>query len=320
MIVPGKDGENHAMFHCGVYVNWRLGVKALSATTVKVAKLPAGLKFTAKDIVDSKTKEVTVHANSIYGVPTKHGEYNVQITVTTAGKKTVEYDVLMIARTLDAWAVGQFDGGLAVSETVGGTASLTVAEGNGKISGKFVCQDGKTWTISAPYFTKYEYDDEKEMGKFYATLTFKCGKEEVTQDMIIVDPGEFTIGEPNVAILGDLCAGELLQTFWKFQVWKDFGKVINKKQLRLTDVDGTLDLTFSSNGSVKIALAHYNGYKATCSTTLIPVEMPDSNGSFHALVYFCFPENRSKGWSGVCSELYLKWDGSKGAFEEIEDD
>jgi len=239
----------------------------------------------------------------------------VQITVTTAGKKSFDYDVLMIVHTLDAWAAGQFDGGLVVSESVGGTASLTVAE-SGKISGKFVCQDGKTWTISAPYFSNYEYDDKKGMGLFHATLTFKCGKEEVVQDMIIVDPGEYTIGEPNVTILGDLCKGELLQTFWKFQVWKDVGKEINKKQFRLVEVDGTLDLTFSSNGAVKLALAYYDGYKATCSTTLIPVEMPDSNGSFHALVYFCFPANPGKGWPGGFSELYLKWDGTKGTFED----
>ena len=317
VLMPGEG--NYADFHCGVYVNWHLGIKALSQTTVKVSKLPAGLKFTAKDIVDSKTKEVTVKANSIYGVPTKYGENNVTITVTTAGKASFVYNVFMIVRTLDAWAYGQFEGGLVNMKTeVGGIASVTVTE-TGKISGKYICQDGKTWTISAPHFDYYEYDDEEEVGAYYATLTFKSGKEEVVQDMMVWDPKEYTIGEPCLGISGDLCNGELLPTFWKAEIWKDVGKKINKTQLYVDLDPGTIDMTFSANGSVKVAL-NYFGYKATCTTTLIPVEMPDpdKNGSFNATLVACFPANPSKGWPGAADSFDLKWDGSK--FEVDEDE
>lgn len=60
----------------------------LPADKVKsVSGLPAGLKFTAKDIVDSKTKEVVVYAGSIYGTPTKAAKYVVKFTGAISGKK-----------------------------------------------------------------------------------------------------------------------------------------------------------------------------------------------------------------------------------------
>ena len=52
------------------------------ATGCTVSGLPAGMKWTAKDIVDLKTKEVTVPANSVYGVPTTPGNYTVYFTKT----------------------------------------------------------------------------------------------------------------------------------------------------------------------------------------------------------------------------------------------
>ena len=83
---------------CGVAMNWQLAAEALSATTIKVAGLPSGLKFTAKDILKKGSKtEVDVPANTIYGAPTaasktdKNGNVTpskVVFTVTTAGKST----------------------------------------------------------------------------------------------------------------------------------------------------------------------------------------------------------------------------------------
>lgn len=71
-----------------------------SLPTVKVAGLPSGLKFTAKDILkkDSKT-EVDIPANTIYGTPTKGGVYNATVTVTTAGKASVIRAIKFIIRT-----------------------------------------------------------------------------------------------------------------------------------------------------------------------------------------------------------------------------
>ena len=70
-----------------------------SLPTVKVAGLPAGLKFTAKDIFKNGSKtEVEVPANTIYGTPTKSGVYTVGATATTAGKKTATCSQTVIVR------------------------------------------------------------------------------------------------------------------------------------------------------------------------------------------------------------------------------
>ncbi|MDY5940755.1 MAG: InlB B-repeat-containing protein, partial [Eubacteriales bacterium] len=71
----------------------------ISLPTVKVTGLPAGLKFTAKDVFKNGSKtEVEVPANTIYGTPTKSGVYTVVATVTTAGKKTATCSQTVIVR------------------------------------------------------------------------------------------------------------------------------------------------------------------------------------------------------------------------------
>ncbi|MBQ3808461.1 MAG: RHS repeat protein, partial [Kiritimatiellae bacterium] len=82
---------------CGVALSWQLEASALSATTVKVAGLPAGLKFDAK-------------SSAISGAPTAAKTSDVKITVTTAGKSSVVYLVKLTVDPLPAWAVGSFEG------------------------------------------------------------------------------------------------------------------------------------------------------------------------------------------------------------------
>ncbi|MBR3923238.1 MAG: InlB B-repeat-containing protein, partial [Kiritimatiellae bacterium] len=70
-----------------------------SLPTVKVTGLPAGLKFTTKDVLKKGSKtEVEYPANTIYGTPTKSGVYTVVATVTTAGKKTAICSQTIIVR------------------------------------------------------------------------------------------------------------------------------------------------------------------------------------------------------------------------------
>ncbi|MBO4709996.1 MAG: hypothetical protein J5727_09495, partial [Kiritimatiellae bacterium] len=97
----------------GVYLQWPVAADALSQTTVKVAGLPSGLKFTAKDILKKGSKtEVDIPANTIYGAPTaasktdKNGvkPSDVKITVTTAGKSSVTYLVKLTVDPLPDWA------------------------------------------------------------------------------------------------------------------------------------------------------------------------------------------------------------------------
>ena len=52
------------------------------ASGCTVSGLPAGMKWTAKDVVDSRTKEVVVPANTVYGAPTVPGKYTVYFTKT----------------------------------------------------------------------------------------------------------------------------------------------------------------------------------------------------------------------------------------------
>ena len=164
----------------GVALSWPVAADALTATTINVSGLPAGLKFTAKDILKKGSKdEVEIPANTIYGAPTAASAIDkktglpkpseVKITVTTAGKSSVTYLVKLTVDPLPAWAVGAFEG--AVEEGTGngesafaeasaaalaladksadkrGTATLTIAA-TGKIAGKFSL-GGTNWTFKA---------------------------------------------------------------------------------------------------------------------------------------------------------------------------
>lgn len=143
---------------CGVNLEWPVAVSAMSATSVKVTGLPSGLKFTSKEVVDSKTKRVLAHANSIYGAPSAASKANamtgevapsqVKVAVTTAGKTTVEYAMAITVEALPAWAVGNFEGYAGASDTsCAGPVSMSVSS-SGKISGK-VALGGTNWTFKS---------------------------------------------------------------------------------------------------------------------------------------------------------------------------
>ena len=160
---------------CGVAMGWRLEADALSDTTIKLTGLPAGLKFTAKDVVDSKTKQVVVPANTIYGAPSaaskkdKNGSVTpsvVKITVTTAGKSTADYEIALVVDPIPAWAVGSFEG--PVQDFGIATMSVTAA---GKISGKIAC-DGTNWTFKADSFAA-----DSSSTNFSVVATATAGKE-----------------------------------------------------------------------------------------------------------------------------------------------
>ena len=104
-----------------------------SLPTVKVAGLPSGLKFTAKDILkkDSKT-EVEIPANTIYGTPAKGGVYNATVTVTTAGKASAVRAVKFVIRTAGDYV-----------------ADADWDPVQGKVTGVGVYQAGKKVTLKA---------------------------------------------------------------------------------------------------------------------------------------------------------------------------
>ena len=309
-IVLSDKVELDEPLRCGVYIVWPIWAEALSATTVKVSGLPSGLKFTTKEILDAH-KDPIVPANSIYGVPTKAGSYTVKITVTTAGKNSFNYAVQGDVIPLDRWAVGQFEGSGGF-EFFPGPVSLTVAE-NGKISGKYTSLDGSVWTLSAPYF--YDYDGENFA--YHATITCKSGKKEWLEELTIAEP-DSPMGAVAATMSGDLDYMDLYQTSWKHDEWKAAGKDINKAVFTYDDggsSDGeySVRLTFKADGSVKTA-GVWGSYKPSGSSTLVPLAMPNGDGSFPAFVSVCFPQNEKKNFSGYFEDVFLWWSGTEKAF------
>ena len=78
-------------------------------------------------------------------------------------------------------------------------------------------------------------------------------------------------------------------------------------------------LTFKADGSVKTKGVFTNSsgwsYTATGSSTLVPLAMPDENGSFRAFVNVYFPRNEKKNFnSGYFETVYLFWDGTAKEF------
>ncbi len=146
---------------CGVALRWSLAASALSGAAVKVAGLPAGLKFTAKDIMKKGSKtEVDIPANTIYGAPSAASKVDkkkgvvpseVKITVTTGEKSSVTYLLRLTVDPLPAWAVGGFEGFVGgTGNGEWGTASMSVTAA-GKISGK-IASYGTNWTFKADSF------------------------------------------------------------------------------------------------------------------------------------------------------------------------
>ena len=222
----------------------------LCETKVKVAGRPSGLRFTDKPVtskIGSGKTAVTVTnvpAYTIYGAPTaasktdaKTGEVKpsvVKVTLTTASKAKVVYEIDVTVDALPAWAVGTFDGvafgvgrdgarpsqegddgrdGARPSQeeenarSTGGLVTLTV-DAKGKISGKLIDADG-TWTLSAAWFDEARLagdgspHQDPETGSpmsdvgslvFHATVIGKNGKMAITNE-VEVAAEEMRLGE-----------------------------------------------------------------------------------------------------------------------------
>ena len=213
------DGSPHQKTNvwCGVYLEWPVAASALSEPKVKVAGLPAGLKFTDKPVTSKigsgKTAIVVtnVPANTIYGAPTAASKVNaktsevtpseVKFTVTTAGKSTQTYQIDMTVDALPAWAVGTFEGGVFSStggspvqgsdenaqaaRSTGGVVSLTVSSA-GKVSGKAL-GEGLTYTLAAPYYSGFELTEgvSNFLADVTASWSYKEGSKTVKTNEVV---------------------------------------------------------------------------------------------------------------------------------------
>ena len=294
----------------GVYLEWSIAADALSQTTVKVAGLPSGLKFTAKDIVDSKTKQVTVPANTIYGAPTaasktdKNGikPSDVKITVTTAGKSSITYLVKLTVDPLPAWVVGTFDG-----EVEGGgiVQAFTIAT-SGKISGK-ILEGGKTWTLSAANFSRVEESDV-----FYATVIGKAGKEIVTNEVTVAAldgvgvASGWTASEPSLSWTA-------WQNLWKRADTKASQPVFKKNivveyyPLGVSgDKNNTVKFTFKKDGAVGFA-GKIGGVAVSGSSQLVMVGRDDPIAPSYQVTLYAPPKPTAKPpFEGWCETLPVR--------------
>ena len=112
-----------------------LSVTGGSLAAVKVAGLPAGMKFTAKPLTVKATKTApgaTYAANTVYGTPTKSGVYTVVATATTAGRAVAVTNWTVVVRKPGERAV---------------VPSFDAARGT--VSGGCVCAPGKKVALKA---------------------------------------------------------------------------------------------------------------------------------------------------------------------------
>ena len=314
----GGSTVNATNVMAGVYLEWPVAASALSETTVKVAGLPSGLKFTAKPITTKVTSgtgalRVTavvtnVPANTIYGAPTAASKTakdkttglmtvtpsKVKVTVTTAGKSKAEYEIDLTVDPLPAWAVGEFSGLASTPEGRRGSASMSVTAA-GKVSGKVIV-NGTNCTFSA---TSYDITS-KTVGEtnLVAAVTGKLGKEAVTGEVTVVSGGAS-------ASLADASV-TLFRNVWKDKgaepVPEDAQGLYTAKLGAGERGTGYLSHTVDKKGAVKVAGKAPDGTALSGSATL----MPDGDGAYFADV-FCAPSAYKGGY--VAGRLAWDADG-----------
>lgn len=304
---------------CGVALKWSVAAEALSQPVVAVSGLPAGLKFTAKDIMKTGSKtEVAVPANTIYGAPTAESKLDVKtglrkptavkFTVTTAGKSTRVFFVNMTILPLPDWTVGTFNGG-----GDNGQVSLTVAK-TGKLSGKYLTE-GLTWALAANSF-----DSIDDSGDVYrATLIGKSGKMMITNEVAVTSDAMGGIAESFDYIA--------YQDNWKLEPWKTLGKFFAKSvvleyedsaSVAGVESPGVLSLKFAASGAVTVKGAFVTGidektgmeifYSTSGTAVLAPQSEPDEDGVFDGVV-FVYLAPKARKFDGYVRCVNVRWTG-----------
>ena len=310
--VPGLKAETDAygVVMCGVNFDAELiDCTPKNGWTVKVAGLPAGLKFTAKDIMKKGSKtEVEIPANTIYGVPTKAGTFTVTFTATK-GKEKQTATITLKTEALLTWATGTFMGSVKCRVESGeleeelGSATMTVAA-NGKISGK-IAVGGINWTFSAVSYaavsSKPPYQDDGDKC-FVIDAVAKAGK--VTMPVVLRvggiagdggHAGRVTLpgggfvetALPNAVAEGSFGEGEI--KLWR-NMWKDKATATEAKAtieefvgvyaVSMED-GGYLSLTVGKDGNVKASGKLADGTSVSATSPL----MYDEDAGWFAMLY-----------------------------------
>ena len=308
---------------CGVYMEWSLGVSALSQPTVKVSGLPAGLKFTAKDIYDTKQKDLLlVPANTIYGVPTtpsKTKPSEIKINVTTAGKTVVEHTFSAFVTEVPTWAVGQFNGGF---DDGYGQATITISAA-GKVSGKITDLGGGTVTVSAANFESFTDSPDAE---YETRVTEKRGNISALSGVMTLTQTAEDLGTMVFWSYADL---NLYNAPWKNEPWKTVAKKFTTTAAKTLTIEGVKDedgnpgvltLTFANTGTVTVKGVFTTGtdkngnpvkYTASGSSMVTPTAtIANADAQFDACLYVTLPLKNGK-FAGYGEKIVLHWDGEK---------
>ena len=210
--------------------------------------------------------------------------------------------------------VDVYDGGGKYGTVSGGgddgQLTLTVAA-TGKISGKYIGVDGKTWTLSAANF--YELDESTPL--YSAELLAKSGKETAAFTLEIgVNEKMEGCGIAEIRDEKDAILGNLYQTNWKADPWKGIaGKIAKAAAFEYPAFDeagnpGMVTLKFAASGKVT-AKGTFGSNSVSCSTVVVPTTNPDSNESFGFCIYVCLPQKGK--FAGYCGTTPLSiWTGT----------
>jgi len=307
LIADGKLVPAATNVWTGLPLAWPLTVSAESAVKVSVSGLPSGLKFTAKDIVDAKTKTVKVPAMTVYGTPTAGGKTStVRVTVTTAGKAKIVAILRMTVDALPVELVGTYAGG-STNDPIG-SASVTLAK-TGKISGKWI-SGGKTWTIAAANLS--EHDGKTET--FTADVTLKNGK------LIEMCPLTFSVNDLGfgMVISGKDSASPLffsaIYVPWKTDAeLKPLAAELKGLTFTFAEEDVELSGKVGASGVVTVKgvfdIGETKPYTASTKGTLVPV----GDDLYELFLYY--PPKTAKGFDGYARTLVLHW--NDGEFDII---
>ena len=304
-----------------LYGAYRVGVMVYepidSVAGCAVSGLPSGLKFATKETKDAAFGIVS--AGTIYGVPTKAGEYTVYFKKSEkVNGKSVNHQASATFKVdaLPAWAQGTFNGavfgGVGWDGTPAGLVQNLSVGVNGKMSGKLVDADGLTWTLSANAYDAYDAATET----YIATVVGKSGKLSVTNAMSVVAE---TVENPNgndhvrgVATGDDWGAK---QDCWKQEPWKTLAKAFAKAP-QVTTTDG-VSIKFAATGTIAAKGVFTTGfdaktgkpivYSGSCSSVLIP----EGDSQYVAFVYF---PPVAKKFGGYAAAIRLVWNGSSFSF------
>lgn len=261
---------------CGVTVKWPVASSALSSTTVKVTGLPTGLKY------DTKKK-------AIVGVPTKTGTKTATVAVTTAGKSTVKFSLIVKVNPLPSWAKGNFEG---IGDADGKPRRVTFTVSSvGKLSGT-VAFAGETWKLAVSSYAA-EYD-----GWFEANVKATKGKSSKSVRVIVYksEHGGFAYGEtPGFEFDAE-------QNRWTSDATLKSLAVQFKGQV--IKVGDDLTVSIGKAGAVTAKLKTKQG-TFSASATLLPVYGEDGLPSRY-LVGLRFAPNTTKKFKGAVRLVELE--------------